>query len=72
MMTPILDQLAGEYGEKVVIGKVNVDTEGELAQKFQISSIPTLLIMKDGEIQSRFVGVTSKQDLAQALDAAAG
>jgi thioredoxin 1 len=68
----VLDQLAEEYGDKIAIGKVNVDDEIDLATKFQVSSIPTLLIMKDGEVQQRFVGVTSKQNLAEAIDAACG
>jgi len=72
MIAPVLDQLAQEYGDKIAIGKVNVDNETDLAVKFQVSSIPTLLIMKDGEVQQRFVGVTSKQNLAEAIDAACG
>ncbi len=70
MMGPTLDEIASEYDGKATVGKVNVDNEADLAQKFQVSSIPTLLLIKDGEIQNRFVGVTSKSDLASALDAA--
>ena len=70
MMTPVLDELADEYAGKAKIGKINVDNEGDLAVKFQVSSIPTLIVMKDGEVKKSFVGVTSKTDLAAALDAA--
>ena len=70
MMTPALDELSKEYAGKATIAKVNVDNEMELAQKFGVSSIPTLLVIKDGEVATRFVGVTSKTELAKALDAA--
>jgi thioredoxin 1 len=70
MMTPVIDELASEYGDKVTVGKIDVDAEQELAMKFQVSSIPTLIVFKDGEVAERFVGVTSKSDLATALDAA--
>ena len=71
MMTPVIDELATEFGDKVIVGKIDVDSQQELAMKFQVSSIPTLIVFKDGEISKRFVGVTSKSDLATALDAAA-
>ncbi len=69
MMAPILDGLAEKYADKLTVGKVNVDDEQELAQKFQVSAIPTLLLLKDGEIQNRFVGVTSEADLTNAIEA---
>jgi thioredoxin 1 len=68
MMTPALEELAAEYDGKATIAKVNVDNENELAAKFNVSSIPTLLVFKDGEVAHQFVGVTSKTDLAQAID----
>lgn len=70
MMSPVLDELASEYDGKATVAKVNVDNESDLAQKFQVMSIPTLIVFKDGEVQKRFVGVTSKSDLAESLDAA--
>jgi thioredoxin 1 len=70
MLTPTIEALAKEYDGKANVAKVNVDDEGELAMKFQVSSIPTLIVFKDGEISQRFVGVTSKGDLAAAIDAA--
>lgn len=69
MMAPILDGLAERYSDKITVGKVNVDDEQELAQKFQVSAIPTLLLFKDGKIQNRFVGVTSEADLTNAVEA---
>jgi len=70
MMSPVIDQLAAEYGEKAKVAKINVDEEGDLAIKFDVSSIPTLLVFKDGEVTKKFVGVTSKSELSSALDAA--
>ena len=63
---------AGEYDGKANITKVNVDEEGGLAQQFGVASIPTLLILKNGEEVNRFVGVTPKDDLAKAIDEAIG
>ncbi len=71
MMGPVLDQLAQEYSGKAKIAKVNVDNEQDLAIRYDISSIPALLVFKDGEVKKRFVGVTAKGELAAALDGAA-
>ena len=68
MIAPAIDELAAEYEGKANVGKVDVDSAASLAQEFSVSSIPTLLIMKDGAEVNRFIGVTSKSDLAQALD----
>ncbi len=67
MMTPVIDALAEEYEGKATVAKLNIDDEGEVAQKFGVSSIPTLLVFKDGEIAKKFVGVTSKDELDGAL-----
>ncbi len=69
MMAPVLDELANEYKDKVTVAKINVDNENDLAGRFNVMSIPTLLVFKDGEVQKRFVGVTSKSDLSEAFDA---
>ena len=71
MMGPILDRLASEYTGKAQIRKVNVDNEPDLAMRFDVSSIPTILVFKDGELKKRFVGVTAKGELATAIDGAA-
>ena len=70
MIAPALDELAADYEGKAKVGKVDVDSASGLAQEFSVSSIPTLIVMKDGEEVNRFIGVTSKSDLAQALDSA--
>jgi len=68
MMAPIIDELSREFEGKAKIGKVNVDEEIELAEQFGVSSIPTLVIMKDGEEVKRFVGVTQKAVIVSALN----
>lgn len=70
MMGPVVDELAQQYQGKAQVAKINVDNEQDLAMKFNVSSIPTFLVIKDGEVKSRFVGVTSKAELARAIDTA--
>ncbi|NIA14284.1 MAG: thioredoxin [Nitrospiraceae bacterium] len=72
MMSPILDELAQECGDGVTVGKVNVDNEMDIAQKYGVSSIPTLLLFKDGAEAKRFVGVTPKAELSTAIQEAQG
>lgn len=67
-IAPLLDELASEYDGKVTVAKVDVDSQVNLAQKFGVSAIPTLVLLSDGEEKTRFVGVTSKSDLKKALD----
>lgn len=61
MAGPIIDQMSDEYAGKVLIGKVDVDAEGELAQKFGVMSIPTVILFKDGVEVARQVGFAGKQ-----------
>lgn len=69
MIGPVVDELAGEYEGKAVIGKVNVDENPETAAKFMVRSIPTLLILKGGEVVDKQVGAVPKSTLAQKIDA---
>lgn len=71
MLAPTIEELAGEYEEKAIIGKVDVDANPNLAAQFGIRSIPTLLIFKGGEVVDKQVGVVPKTVLAQKLDAVA-
>ncbi len=71
-VTPLLEQLATENSGAVKIGKLNIDDNPQVTQQYQISSIPTLLLFKGGEVTSRFVGVQPKPRLQEALDAAKG
>jgi len=69
MIAPIIEELSEEFEGKVKIGKVNVDHNPEVAMKYGIRSIPTLLILKDGEVVEKHVGTTSKQNLVNKIEA---
>ena len=62
-IAPILEELAAELGDAVKICKVNVDNNSEIAGKFEIRAIPTILVFKDGAVSDTIVGLTSKEDL---------
>lgn len=68
MLAPVIDELAGEYSGRVNVYKVNVDEESELAAKFGIMSIPTLIVFKDGEVFDKVVGVVPKDSIAAILE----
>ncbi|MFU8890100.1 MAG: thioredoxin [Anaerosomatales bacterium] len=67
MMEPVLKELAEEYGEKIVVGKLNVDENPATAQKYEILSIPTLLIFSGGEVAKKLVGAMPKKRLVEEL-----
>lgn len=69
MVGPIVEELATEYEGKAVVGKVNVDNNQEIAGKFGIRNIPTLLVFKGGEVVDKQVGVVPKNVLAGKIDA---
>ncbi len=69
MVGPIVEELATEYDGKAVVGKVNVDNNQEIAGKFGIRNIPTLLVFKGGEVVDKQVGVVPKNVLAGKIDA---
>ena len=62
MVSPLVDEIAKENPEYLV-GKINVDTQPELAAKFGVMSIPTLVVMKNGQIVNKAVGARSKEDI---------
>ena len=68
MVGPIIDELSEEYEGKAIIGKVDIDSNQQYAAKFGVRNIPTVLVFKDGELVDRKVGVSSKNDYAQAID----
>tara|TARA_Y100000310_G_scaffold188500_1_gene188455 strand:+ start:2376 stop:2693 length:318 start_codon:yes stop_codon:yes gene_type:complete len=70
-MLPIMEELTGEYEGKVKVVKVNVDENTEVPGKFNVMSIPTFIIFKDGEPVTNFVGAKSKEDVKQELDSVA-
>ncbi len=63
MMAPIVEEIAAEYDGKVTVGKINVDDEPELANAFDIDSIPTLMVFKNGEVAGTLVGLRKKEDI---------
>ena len=68
MQGPIIENLAEEMGDEAVITKLNVDENGELASRFSVMSIPTLLIIKNDKIVERIVGLTQKEKLVSILN----
>lgn len=69
MIGPIVSQLSEEYAGKAIIGKLNVDDNPEVAMKYGIRSIPTVAILKDGELVDKHIGLTSKKVLADKIEA---
>ena len=67
MMSPIIGEIAGEKISGLKVGKINVDESGEIAQKYNIMSIPTIMIFKDGNPVKSFVGVTGKDIIKNSL-----
>lgn len=68
-ITPIVEDLAKEYEGKALIAKVDVDSNAELTQRYGVRNIPTILILKDGEVVDKHVGFTTKEALAQKIEA---
>ena len=68
MVGPIIDELSEEYDGKAIIGKIDIDSNQQYAAQFGVRNIPTVLVFKDGELVDRKVGVSSKNDYAQALE----
>jgi thioredoxin 1 len=69
MVAPIVEELSKDYDGRAVIGKLDVDTNGEVAARFGIRNIPTLLFFKNGEVVDKQVGAAPKQVFAAKLDA---
>ena len=67
MLSPTIAEIAEEYKDKVKVGKVNVDEEGELAAMFRVSSIPLLVVMKNGKVVNSSVGVRPKSQILKML-----
>ena len=68
MIAPLLSEAADEYADKMSIVKLNVDQNPNIAQKFGIRSIPTLILFKDGAVQAQKLGAMSKSQLTEFLD----
>ena len=68
MMSPVIDEIAEEMKETVKVGKINVDENQDLAMEYGVMSIPTIVILKNGEVQKTFVGVTDKEEIKHAIN----
>ena len=68
VMTPIVNELAEEFGDKVIIGKVNVDENPNLSQAFKVKSIPTLVFIKNRQLIERFNGLVPKPNLHEMVE----
>lgn len=65
---PVIEKLAEKYEGRALIGKINVDDENELAGEFKVLSIPSVFLLKDGEVVERLVGARSESELAELLE----
>ncbi len=68
MIAPTVEELAEEYAGKVVVGKVDVDENPELAQAYGVMSIPTLILFKDGKVANQNVGLSTKRALIKLIE----
>jgi len=68
MMAPILEEIGNEYTDKVKVCRLNTDEARDSAMEFGISAIPTIILFKDGQVQKKWVGLTSKKELGSAID----
>jgi len=68
MIAPVIEEIADEFENVLKVGKVNVDTEAELAIEYQIVSIPTILIFENGSVVQKAVGYMDKEELKELLD----
>jgi len=68
MIAPILEEIAGEQAGKLTVAKLNVDDNPDIARRFEVMSIPTLIVFKDGEPVRRLIGAKGKGQLLQELD----
>lgn len=68
MVAPVIDELADEYANRVTVGKLNVDENSPISQKYEVMSIPTIGIFKEGKLVDKIIGYRAKPDLAKMLE----
>ena len=68
MIAPLIQEIANEYAGKAIICSLDTDEARDSAMELGISAIPTLILFKGGQVQKKWVGLTSKKDLAEAID----
>ena len=69
MIAPIIEELAGDYKGKAKVCKVDVDDQPELAERYRVMTIPTVIVFKDGEVMEKSIGAKPKQGFADMIDA---
>ena len=69
MIAPVLEEIAAEYAGKARICKIDTDEHREAAVEYAISAIPTIILFKDGQMEKKWVGMTTKKDLTAEIDA---
>lgn len=67
MMAPLVEQLAEELADQVVVGKLNVDDSEEIAEKYGVMNIPTLILFREGKEANRLLGVRSREELERMI-----
>lgn len=67
MIAPIVKEIADEYDDKILVGKVNVDEEPDLTMQYNVSSIPTLMVFKNGQLVNKAVGYREKDEILKML-----
>ena len=71
LLTPTIEKIAKDYSGKVKVGKVDTDANRDISMKYGISSIPTVILFKNGQITQKFVGLRHERDFKEALDSVA-
>ena len=71
MLAPTIDKIANEYQGKVKVGKLDTDSNREVAMKYQISAIPTVILFKNGQVAQKFVGMKQEKEFKEAIDSLA-
>lgn len=67
MMAPVIAQLAQEYEGKIKVGKLDIDQNSDIVAQYKIMSVPTFLVIKDGEVKAKLIGAVSKEELEEAI-----
>ncbi len=69
MLAPILEEISTYFGDKVIVGKVDIDKEGAIAQQYQVSSVPTVIMFKDGKEKARLIGLRDFDSMKKWIEA---
>ncbi len=67
MMSPVIEKISDEIGDLAKVGKINVDENGSIAQEYNVMSIPTIMVFKNGNPVKTFIGVTDKNEIIDAI-----